>query len=291
MLTNYKKLYFKYKSKYLNLKQKYVIIESEPTTYTFDNFCSEIYNNLQIPVNELLANMQRHFEIGYFTPQCVILDPNPPETEYDLDFKSSFANNLNFIKTFDYFDEKKEMLKPIQFLVMLKNVFSEIINDFNKNETNIEQAKQHRIMTIVLSNCVIRIIPLKMYFDLKILYDQLILEDNKWDNFEKIYRIYISEEFSLAIIVSEKLEILLENSDHGLELKEKFRDKKDKIFNSLKESRALLQSINIVHGDLSIDNTGFRQSDNKFVIFDFDYARFKENPKDDDAKIRRFERL
>lgn len=285
----YKSKYLKYKSKYLNLKkrlftQKYVKVSPSKTEETFDGFCTTIYSNPSVPINKLLINLQRNDDLGYFAPKCLELDPEPNP------YYTSFASGLGF-QTFNY--STGQMTKPIEYLVMVKNIFGEIIRDFNHNDTTIEYAKKNIGLTILLANCVVRIVPMKTYLKLKTLYDALLLDrsgDNlKWDNFERIYRIYMIEHFEMVIIVSEKLEPIKDSMT--MEIKPKFTGLEKEIVETVRANRNYLHQIGIVHGDLSLDNTGFRASDNKFVIFDFDGSYVKANPKPSDDKVRGWEHL
>lgn len=199
---DFKLLYVKYKNKYLNLKnklfkQKYVYLGEQPSQQSFESFCDEIYSNAEIPVNQLLINLQRHDEIGYLAPECVRKDSQPNI------YPSPFASGLDF-ETYKLSEPQDR--KEIEYLIMLKNVFSEIINDFNNNDTIVEYAKKNIGLTILLSNCVVRIFPIRIFNKLRTLYDHLTLdrtgENEKWDNFERIYRIYISEKYSVVFIVS-----------------------------------------------------------------------------------------
>jgi hypothetical protein len=220
--------------------------------------------------------MQRNDDLGYLSPKCLELDPEPNE------YPSTFASNLSF-QTYNY---------SIEYLTMLKSVFGEIIKDFNNNNTNLEYAKKNVGLTMIFTSCVVRIVPMTIYQRLKTLYDHLTLdrigENAKWDHFERIHRIYLSDEFSMAIIVSEKLNPIRDSI--SMEIKPEFIGKQTEIFDVLKENRKYLHEINIVHGDLSLDNTGQRPSDGKFVIFDFDGSIVKPNPTASDDRIRGLER-
>lgn len=135
------------------------------------------------------------------------------------------------------------MVKPVEYLIMLKNIFDEIIRDFNSNDSSLEYAKKNIGLTIILANCMVRIVPMTTYLKLKKLYDHLTLErvgpNAKWDNFERIYIIYLSEEYSMVVIVSEKLtpikdSMTMKTKPEFVEREIVKTDRKQKLFTSNK---------------------------------------------------------
>ena len=59
----------------------------------------------------------------------------------------------------------------------------------------------------------------------------------------------------------------------GLYLEWKFEIAKY-IIESIKISRQYIHELGYLHNDLSLDNTGYRLSDNKFIVFDFDMVSY-----------------
>ena len=441
-MLKYRDLYIKYKNKYVNLKKKmfkmkYVTIPNVEVkeSDTMESFCRDIYTNPKEPINALLINMQRHDDLGYITPECMIYDrelkleekqsnqqsinhlinhnqnelspdeinlidtqtrkedsncnecgckeyiecnncqqysccsnchdctlcgndEEDPEIahlkkhdredltpeelnlietqtrnkddcgdddcggddcgeyrrcnecgcdEYincnncdyytsciDCTFCSTcndygfiylpFGFNLGFLQTYNHL--KKEMIKSIDFLLLLKNTLSDIIREFNDNKSNIEYIKKNTGLTMILENCVVRIMSYNKFTKIKALYDLLtqeITEENKEniENFEKIHKIYTSEDHNIVFVVSEKLIPVYDFEAQKISPKirelPEYTEKdeatiKDEIYKKIATNRSFLHNHGIIHADLSLDNTGLRESDGKIVIFDFDMS-------------------
>jgi tRNA A-37 threonylcarbamoyl transferase component Bud32 len=264
---------------------------------TMDSFCNNIYNDPTKPINKLLITLQRQFDFGYFTPYCLHLDSQlnehlnttitadyltDPELYKHIDVKyhkysNPFGSGLG-INTYDY--RENEMLKPVGFLVLLKQIFSDIIKQFTEYTLMVEYVKKNIGITIILNKCVVRIIPIEKYNNLSILYDALLLDrsidaNKKWDSFERIYQIYVSQTYEFAVIVSEKL-IPIKDLD-GLTIKPRFFYETDTIKEQVLNNVDVLHELGIIHGDVSLDNTGYREETDTYVTFDFDNSYIVED--------------
>ena len=226
------------------------------------------------------------------------LDQQLDQEYYNLAFDTAsydmlpFGNGIHYFQTYD--QKTKEMIKDIDFLVFIKNTFEQIIKDFNDNDSKLYFAKKNIGIIIILYKCVIRLIPITTFLNLKNLYEHLTkdrIHHNKiWDHFEKIFRIYISYKHSCVIIVSEKIIPIAYQDNYKTLLKKQFIDRTDEIICYIKKSRMYLHNIHIEHRDLSFDNTGYRESDDTFVIFDFDMAKSVSIPNIKNDLIRGYER-
>jgi tRNA A-37 threonylcarbamoyl transferase component Bud32 len=224
--------------------------------YTY--FSRNIYENPDVPINKFLINLQREDDCGYFCKEC-----------FDLDSNNSYKElSTGFFRNWDK--------HSIEFLILIKEYFKHIIEKFNNNDSNIEFSKSNTGLIIILKNCVIRIIKYKRYNKLKKLYDALSQERTgeniKYDNFERIYKIYNLDIFDIVIIVSEKV-ISIKSYD-GEIIKSEFKPNIRNIIESIKISRQYIHELGYLHNDLSLDNTGYRLSDNKFIVFDFDMVSY-----------------
>ena len=137
--------------------------------YTF--FSKNIYENPDVPINKFLINLQREDDCGYFCKEC-----------FDLDSNNSYKElSTGFFRNWDK--------HSIEFLILIKEYFKHIIEKFNNNDSNIAFTKSNTGLTIILKNCVIRIIKYEKYNKLKKLYDALSQERTdvniKYDNFER----------------------------------------------------------------------------------------------------------
>jgi hypothetical protein len=224
--------------------------------YTY--FSKNIYESPDVPVNKFLINLQREDDCGYFCNDCFNLDSDYSYKELSLGFFRNWNN------------------KPIEFFILFKEYFRQIIEIYNNNDSDIEFAKSNTGLIIVLKNCVIRIITYNRYNKLKKLYDALIQErtgiNSKYDNFERIYKIYNLEIFNVAIIVSEKV-VSIKSYD-GEKIKPEFKPNIRNIIESIKVSRNYIHELGYLHNDLSLDNTGYRLSDKKFIVYDFDMVSY-----------------
>jgi hypothetical protein len=240
---------------------------------SFILFSKNIYENPDVPINKFLINLQREDDCGYFCKECFDLDFNNTDKKMPLGF-------------FRYWDDK-----PIEFFFLIKEYFKDIIEKYNNNadlnhfdnkithdldDSNIEFSKSNTGLTIILKNCVIRIIKYERYNKLKKLYDALSQErtgDNiKYNNFERIYKIYNLDIFNIAIIVSEKV-VSIKSYD-GEKIKPEFKPNIKNIIESIKISRKYIHELGYLHNDLSLDNTGYRLSDKKFIVYDFDMVSY-----------------
>ncbi len=221
-------------------------------------FSKNIYENPNIPINKFLINLQREDDCGYFCKEC-----------FDLDFSNTDKKMSSGF--FRYWDDKS-----VEFFILIKEYFRDIIEKYNDNDFNIEFSKSNTGLIIILQNCVIRILKYEKYNKLKNLYDALTQErtgDNiKYDNFERIYKIYNLDIFNIAIIVSEKV-ISIKTYD-GEKIKPEFKQNIRNIIESIKISRKYIHELGYLHNDLSLDNTGYRLSDNKIIILDFDMVSY-----------------
>lgn len=220
--------------------------------YTF--FSKNIYENPDVPINKFIINLQREDDCGYFCKECFDLDSNNSYKELSTGFFRNWDNH------------------SVEFFILIKEYFKHIIEKFNNNDSNIEFTKSNTGLTIILKNCVIRIIKYERYNKLKKLYDALSQERTdvniKYDNFERIYKIYNLDIFNIAIIVSEKV-VSIKSYD-GEKIKPEFKPYIRNIIESIKTSRQYIHELGYLHNDLSLDNAGYRLSDNKFIVFDFD---------------------
>ena len=225
----------------------------------YNFFSKNIYENPDVPINKFLINLQREDDCGYFCKAC-----------FDLDTNNSYKElSTGFFRNYDK--------QPVEFFILIKEYFKHIIENFNSNDSNIEFAKSNTGLIIILKNCVIRIIKYERYTKLKKLYDALSQDrtgDNiKYDNFERIYKIYNLDIFNIVIIVSEKV-ISIKSYD-GEIIKSEFKPNIRNIIESIKISRQYIHELGYLHNDLSLDNTGYRLSDKKFIIFDFDMISYE----------------
>ena len=232
---------------------------------------------------------------------------------YDDSSKLPFGSSLEFLQTYN--NSNKSMDKSINFLHIIKNTLNTIIELYNQNDSDVESVKKNSGLTIVLKHCVVRIISNENYNKRIYLYNLLTTkpttldESDNLSNFEKIHEIYISEKNNIVFIVSEKLipvynfvkrklnpQIMSMIEKMSPQIKEQISAQEGKeisendiidiIFQTLGTNIIFLNEQGIYHGDLSLDNTGFRESDGKFVIFDFDMVHYNQDKREYEAVQR-----
>ncbi len=258
-----------YIDQYLEYMNSINQMNSKENISSIHQIIDTIYKYPEYPVNKLLIKLQRECDFGYFCPYSYDIDKdNLPD-----DFYSYFGSQLSWLKLYDntsnMYQKNWEYLKTIYLL------FRDILIKYNGMNSNILYVKSNAGLTIVLTNCVMRFISNDSYNKLKPLYDKLVLLrdiNSQYNHFEKIYQIYNYLDYGFVCVVSEKLTSV--KTFDGLHVKSRFTEQLDIIFDSISEARNTLHSIGYLHNDLSLDNTGFRESDKKFVVFDFDMTSF-----------------
>jgi serine/threonine protein kinase len=148
-----------------------------------------------------------------------------------------------------------------------------------KNDTNID--------VIVLNNCVIRFYSPDNYNSKLPILNRL----NENNNLERILEnnmVIIDEQPSYGYTVSEILTPLI-NSDNEFQI-EITPERKEALIEQINQALGFLHQNNILHNDVSIDNIGFRESDQSFVLFDFGASKIVEDTRLLDSDFQSFHR-
>lgn len=258
-----------YIDQYLECMNLISQMNSKENISSIHSIINTIYKYPEYPINKLLIKLQRECDFGYFCPYSYDLDKNNLPDEY----YSFFGSQLSWLKLYD--NPSNMYQKNSEYLETIYLLFRDVLIKYNEMNSNVLYVKSNAGLTIVLSNCVMRFISNDSYNKLKPLYEKLVLPRDfnpQYNHFEKIHQIYNYSDYGFVCIVSEKLTSV--KTFDGLHVKPRFSELLDIIFDSISEARNILHSIGYLHNDLSLDNTGFRESDKKFVIFDFDMTSF-----------------
>ncbi len=262
-------------------------INSKESVNLINQLVQNIYQYPEYHVNKLLINLQRNYDFGYISPLAYELDKdNLPDEHYNF-----FGNQLSWLKVYDQYANM--YLKTPDFLKSIYLLFRDILIKYNKVNSHVLYVKANSGLTIVLANCVIRFMSMNSYSKLESLYDILSKpregEFKDYDCFERIYQIYNFPDYNFVCVVSEKLTSI--KTFDGIHVKPRFSDQLDLIFDSISNARELLHMNGYLHNDLSLDNTGYRESTAQYVVFDFDMSCY--NPLRclvSNDKIRGFEK-
>jgi hypothetical protein len=252
------------------------LINSKEAVNSIDQLVENIYSYPECHVNKLLINLQRNDDFGYISPRAYELDKLnlQDEIEDKHEYYTYFGNHMSCLRVYD--KNSNMYLKPPEFFQSIYSLFKEILIKFNKDDYDILYVKANIGLTIVLANCVIRFMSLNLYSKLENLYNILskprTLELEDYDCFERIYQIYNFIQYNFVCIVSEKLTSV--KTFDGLCVRPIFSECLDLIYDSISNARELLHFNGFLHNDLSLDNTGFRDSTGQFVVFDFEMASF-----------------
>ncbi len=205
---------------------------------------------------ELLYEIQSHEDIGYFNKYFAISDPNsliPPKYFTGHTFMHNDGTNGN-----------------IPFMEQFVHTMADIFESYNNFDNVVVYAQQSKGLTIVLKNCVVRTMSFADYNAKKEWYLELIKprdQDSFMNYHEMIYRIYVYEDLDLVIVVSEKL---VSVRDHAtMMIRKQFAFSGEDIVDNIQKAREIMHHHSFLHRDLSLDNTGYRESDNRFVVFDY----------------------
>jgi len=207
----------------------------------------DIYNS-NLSIDLFLQNIQRNYDFGYFDNEFKNKDTNLQI------YNNMFANGLPLSNLVCY-----------DFILELRTIFNNILLKYNYEKIDIVHVQKNKNITIVLEHCVIRILTNTQYLNRKRLYDFLL--NNDLTHFEKIYDVIKMENYDVYFIVSEKL-IPIRNNN--MEIKDMFKNNEINILNKINKYKIILHENDFIHGDLSLDNTGYRESDKEYVIYDFD---------------------
>lgn len=170
------------------------------------------------------------------------------------------------ILLYDFFQYNKHIyIDSIDLYYQMVYIF-EIINEFyeyNNKYDEILIKEDMNIKVFVLSKCIIRIcdnnIFNKYYKDN---YDYIIKKNHL--NLEHIYNIFETNKYT--IIVSKKVIPLIINNKINQNHKIDF----DKLYNEISNLIVEFKNDNYFHNDISLDNIGYDNILDKYILYDFD---------------------
>ena len=99
-----------------------------------------------------------------------------------------------------------------------------------------------------------------------------VLNNNNY--LEKILEAKVSDEHNFGYVVSEKLVPLIDNKGNKT-----FDFNIEQLKENVKDAINYLHQFKILHNDVSVDNTGYRPSDNSYVLFDFGLSKIVSDDK------------
>jgi hypothetical protein len=274
---NFYNKYKIYKKKYKKIKglcTKYLIIDSSQITEPDDinSFCTEIYT-VDSSINIFLRNFQKSEEVGFFNGKCFLyMIRQMTDVELDIfsyDFNPEYPA-IPFLNRFAMFDNicSAKILKPI---------FEDILINFNRNNVNVLSSKSNAALTIILEHCVVRIYNNDIFNrKIKNLLPIVISAENSENNyFEVIHKVYDTEFY--VVVASEKVIPVKVTGPTGLVINPELTGifSLETAYEHITNALSILHHANITHNDVRLDNIGYRESDGKYILFDFDMVQHK----------------
>jgi len=186
---------------------------------------------------------------------------------YGYQLLSKMSNAFDIYTSCTFWESNRHIyIDNTELLQSLINVFDKIHNLYNnKDVTDFPiYVKEDMIFKVfVLSHCVVRICDTQIFeYRYKEGYEFLISLNNS--SCEKIYEIIICGKFTM--IISHKLIPVILDGGLNPSLIIDF----DNLWNDISNFVHILNFCEYVHGDVRLDNIGYDQISDKYVLFDFD---------------------
>jgi hypothetical protein len=198
----------------------------------------------------------------------------------DLLFKLS--NALKTISDYTFFEYNNHIyIDSVELYFHMIYIF-EIINnyyEYNDNNDNILVKEDMSFKVFILSNCVIRFCDNNIFNNnYKNNYLYIINKDHP--NLEHIYNIFTTDKY--IIIISKKvIPLIIDNKinqNHKIDF--------DKLYNEMSDLIVDLKNDNYSHNDFRLDNIGYDNILDKYILFDFDKFSNIFKSTDNDSLIK-----
>jgi len=185
---------------------------------------------------------------------------------YGYQLLSKMSNAFDIYTSCTFWKYNRHFYIDTESLDSLISVFDNIHNLYNNKDVtdfNIYVKEDMTFKVFVLSHCIVRICDTQVFESrYKEGYECLISLNNS--SCEKIYEIITSGKFT--IIVSHKIIPLILDGNINPSLRIDF----DNLWNDISSFVHILNSCEYEHGDVRLDNIGYDQISDKYVLFDFD---------------------
>lgn len=147
----------------------------------------------------------------------------------------------------------------------VNNIIYSLLEKYGVIDSEIKHFKEDVDVIFVFDKITIKIF--KQSKNVSIIYDKLNSINPKSNHIEQIFEIIINDDHKLLIVVSKTIIAPI--------AKEQIKKDYEKIREDIIEAIEILRKNNISHRDVSIDNSGYDEDTNSYVLFDFGSARVK----------------
>ena len=174
----------------------------------------------------------------------------------------TFMDNNPYI----FFENINEIYRMVEILEIIHNKY----NCGDKTNYTIITKEDMNFKVFVLSNCVIKICLTDLYYKK---YEQIykIIINLNHKNLEKIYEIFDTGKYT--IIISKKIIPLFVNSSLNPILNIEIEEINFMIGSLINE----INQNGLYHNDIRVDNMGYDQYTQEYILFDFDKSKYEFN--------------
>ena len=165
---------------------------------------------------------------------------------------------------------------PPSFKMAVFKKINDLINDFlnkyNNKPESMRLFKNDSSVIYIFQTIAIKIFNLNFFRYIK--HDELysILLNNKCENLEKIIEAFPINDFGIYVAISK-----VEDTNN---YKNYIGNNLFSLTFDINNALNYLKEHNWTHGDVSIDNIGFDEETNNYVLFDFGFSKYFENLDD-----------
>ena len=176
------------------------------------------------------------------------------------------------------YDEPNFIIEKLYYPIIKNNydnfhqinlLLNEILIKYNESSNSFISFKNDGLIVLVFKKICIKIFSKENIIPRNI--DQLynLLQKNKSIYLEKIYEIIPEDQLDILIVVSKTVDTF--------QFKERLANDTLKIKDDITNALIYLKNHNWTHYDARIDNVGYDQELNKYVLFDFDMSKYNED--------------
>ena len=191
------------------------------------------------------------------------------------DINSEYSIENMYFQIYNFADTNDQKIKKFNYINMHIN---DLLVLHYEDPANIIEFKNDIQLVFIFKTLAIKIFRLNVIQDRKLdkLFDLLL--KNECPNLEYIYRAYAIPEFNIYVVVSKVVDvtnykkILSSNLDHY----------RTNICTGLQ----YLFEHGWIHNDVSINNSGYDEKSNNYLLFDFNLSKFYNIKKELEEQIR-----
>jgi hypothetical protein len=149
-------------------------------------------------------------------------------------------------------------------------LLNEILIKYNEDQHSFVSFKNDGLIVLVFKGVCIKVFSKENIIPRNIdrLYN--LLQKNNSPYLEQIYEVINSDQLNISIVVSKTVD-----TNH---FKNRLETDSSVIKENIRNALIYLKDHNWTHYDTRIDNVGYDQELNKYILFDFDMSKYDEDP-------------